>query len=576
MAYIGNSPGVASQRIVSKFTATASQTTFTPTSGYTVGYLDVYLNGVKLINGEDYTASNGSTFVLASGAASGDVIEAVAYLPRGLSDGYTKAEADARYVNASGDTMTGNLDVTGTVTADGLTVDGTADVDNLIIDNSGKISSVGQIELQVDTDNNQSGTYIGFSRNNTTSERLALFSENGDISFYEDTGTTPKFFWDASAESLSVTSSFSAPVVGNTSSFIASGSYGGGFALDDGAYSGMYASTSGTKLNFYVGQNIATEAPNATVKMTIDSSGQVGIGTDSPNKTLDVNGQLRIRSGGATGYGLLEYGASATATNNWHVGSEGDGTFRFYNGNLGSGSERMRIDSSGRVGIGTSSPVAPFQVTNTNGAGTAVFQHNGGNSFGTILTLETIGGTDDPVLSFKNYNGGSPVYYGISGTDDGSLAFKSGASTAGFGTERMRIDSSGRVTMPYQPYFYAGSTSGGTYISEGVMPYNTVSSNIGGHFNTTTHKFTAPVAGRYLFTVSALNYPSSTSGELFFTLNGSTSYYALMRDNSIVAQQSITGSAILDLAANDNVGIFGTLYFYATGGHGHFSGILLG
>jgi hypothetical protein len=101
MAYIGNSPGVASQRIVTTFTATASQTTFTPTSGYTVGYLDVYLNGVKLINGDDYTASNGSTFVLASGAASGDIVESVAYLPRGLSDGYTKAEADGRYPLAS-------------------------------------------------------------------------------------------------------------------------------------------------------------------------------------------------------------------------------------------------------------------------------------------------------------------------------------------------------------------------------------------------------------------------------------------------------------------------------------------
>ncbi len=111
MAYIGNSPGVASQRIVTTFTATASQTTFTPSSGYTVGYLDVYHNGVKLINGDDYTASNGTTFVLASGAASGDVIEAVAYLPRGLSDGYTKAEADTRYVNASGDTMTGALSI---------------------------------------------------------------------------------------------------------------------------------------------------------------------------------------------------------------------------------------------------------------------------------------------------------------------------------------------------------------------------------------------------------------------------------------------------------------------------------
>jgi hypothetical protein len=150
MAYIGNSPGVASQRIVTTFTATASQTTFTPSSGYTVGYLDVYHNGVKLINGDDYTASNGTTFVLASGAASGDVIEAVAYLPRGLSDGYTKAEADARYmdinavtlptqtgqsgkylttdgsaaswgtvdlstkVSKTGDTMTGDLNVTGT------------------------------------------------------------------------------------------------------------------------------------------------------------------------------------------------------------------------------------------------------------------------------------------------------------------------------------------------------------------------------------------------------------------------------------------------------------------------------
>jgi hypothetical protein len=111
MAYIGNSPGVASQRVVTTFTATASQTTFTPSSGYTVGYLDVYHNGVKLINGDDYTASNGTTFVLASGAASGDVIEAVAYLPRGLSDGYTRAEADTRYVNASGDTMTGALSI---------------------------------------------------------------------------------------------------------------------------------------------------------------------------------------------------------------------------------------------------------------------------------------------------------------------------------------------------------------------------------------------------------------------------------------------------------------------------------
>ena len=43
-----------------------------------------------------------------------------------LVDGYTEAEADAEFVTKTGDTMSGNLDVTGTVTADGLNVDGAA------------------------------------------------------------------------------------------------------------------------------------------------------------------------------------------------------------------------------------------------------------------------------------------------------------------------------------------------------------------------------------------------------------------------------------------------------------------
>lgn len=109
MAYLGNSPGVASQRVVTTFTATAGQTVFTPQSGYTLGYCDVFLNGIKLVNGDDYTASNGTSFTLASGAAVGDSVECVAYFPRGLSDGYLKAEADAKYVAKAGDTMTGGL-----------------------------------------------------------------------------------------------------------------------------------------------------------------------------------------------------------------------------------------------------------------------------------------------------------------------------------------------------------------------------------------------------------------------------------------------------------------------------------
>jgi len=59
-------------RTVTEFTATAGQTTFTPPS-YTAGYISVYRNGV-LLGSADYTASNGTTVVLASGASSGDLI----------------------------------------------------------------------------------------------------------------------------------------------------------------------------------------------------------------------------------------------------------------------------------------------------------------------------------------------------------------------------------------------------------------------------------------------------------------------------------------------------------------------
>jgi len=59
------------------FTATAGQTTFT--IAYDVGYVDVFLNGVKLLSGVDYTATNGTTVVLTTGATAGDSVDILAY-----------------------------------------------------------------------------------------------------------------------------------------------------------------------------------------------------------------------------------------------------------------------------------------------------------------------------------------------------------------------------------------------------------------------------------------------------------------------------------------------------------------
>lgn len=76
--YIGNIPVPAATQTRDTFTATAGQTSFA-TSGYTPSFLDVFMNGSHLVNGTDYTASNGSDVVLTSGAADGDNLEVVAF-----------------------------------------------------------------------------------------------------------------------------------------------------------------------------------------------------------------------------------------------------------------------------------------------------------------------------------------------------------------------------------------------------------------------------------------------------------------------------------------------------------------
>jgi hypothetical protein len=81
------------------YTATASQTTFSIT--YDVGFVDVYINGVKQVLASDFTATSGTDIVLASGATAGDIVDIVAYGAFNVSDTYTKAESDARFINLS-------------------------------------------------------------------------------------------------------------------------------------------------------------------------------------------------------------------------------------------------------------------------------------------------------------------------------------------------------------------------------------------------------------------------------------------------------------------------------------------
>ena len=79
--YIGRAPSDSSVTVARQsYTASGITTDFTFSSGYTPGYFDIYINGVKMIEGSDYTSSDGSTFsILNGGASDGDALEAVAF-----------------------------------------------------------------------------------------------------------------------------------------------------------------------------------------------------------------------------------------------------------------------------------------------------------------------------------------------------------------------------------------------------------------------------------------------------------------------------------------------------------------
>jgi len=76
--YIGPAPVPQATQTRQTFTATSGQTSFA-TAGYTAGFVDIYMNGVRLVDGTDFTATNGSDVVLTTGAATGDIIDVLMF-----------------------------------------------------------------------------------------------------------------------------------------------------------------------------------------------------------------------------------------------------------------------------------------------------------------------------------------------------------------------------------------------------------------------------------------------------------------------------------------------------------------
>jgi len=371
------------------------------------------------------------------------------------------------YYNGSQKLVTTNtgVDITGTLTSDGLTVDGSeGDISfgtgsNITIDTGANAANP---RLYFDQDNLTGGLYfIEADRGNqamefaTSSTNRMGIASNGDISFYEDTGTTPKFFWDASAESLGIgTSSPSSWSSAQNQLVVGDGSGDNGITIySEGNGQGNLRFSDGTtgsqqyrgRVEYDHASDKLYLGAGGTTPFAIDSSGNVGIGTSSPvaGTKLTLNdaafGGMQFQSGGS------DCGYIGVSTNTLYVGA--GSTLAFHTGNpqATDGSERMRISSDGSVGIGTSSPAAPLHVVGNDGvqfnrsgqtngflirpnASTDGIRFTQGGT-GDRMTLDASGnvgiGTSSP-SSF--WSGGNQLVVG-SGTGSQGLTIYSGATS---------------------------------------------------------------------------------------------------------------------------------------------------
>jgi hypothetical protein len=338
------------------------------------GHLTIDVTGAGTFSGAGSFNTTANDAVTANSSFATSTTLGLVTLKRGgVVKGYlglSPTEAGAALLDSAGavriEANATGIDVTGSVTADGLTVKNpnvSGEQTILKIENAVNTGTIGKITFNQTDDrmgiSNESSGSLSFDT--ATLERLNIAS-NGDISFYEDTGTTPKFVWDASAEALGIGTASPAALIHGMSGdlFLTANST----AADSGQGVFFQSTTSGW----------ATSAAHAAIygKRTDASNGYLRFDTRQSGTTQEA---MRITSAGNVdlyqGNNLTwRFAAGSTIRGSISVDSADNITFS----NTSSNTERLRIGADGSIST-TTAGTANVRL----GSGAGISLASGGN-----------------------------------------------------------------------------------------------------------------------------------------------------------------------------------------------------
>ena len=458
-------PG-SGMRNVQTFTATSGQTTFTITGGYTVGLIDVFVNGARL-SSSDYTATSGTNVILGVGVVTNDIVDIVAYTASATS-GITGSGTTNYIAKWSGSSAITNslifdngtnvgigtalpsekLEISGSLRLN----DGNADGPQL------RLASLGYSDWNIDNFSGSLRAYYGSTEylrvtnigqlliGTSTASSLEKVSIVGSASYNGvvriENNVNPI---DVNHGILYLVNTVSY-AVGNDASVMFGAKNSGGVIHPRASIGAKTASDLGANLVF----NTRNDSEYSE-RMRITSSGNVGIGTTSPTQKLDVNGAIKtlgdyysvnntpfstngtityhdtvgLTLRGATGY-VYDFAVYNTSSTALFVNPTGSTTMSFPSGNV--------LFTGGIVGIGTTTPSEGYGGTIAN-VKLALRNGTPGSAGGTSVLL--IGGDNNHYASITgSHTGGGNTYL--------AFATSTGAVNP---SEKMRITSAGNICI---------------------------------------------------------------------------------------------------------------------------------